>query len=466
MQRYVRVGPMLVAALAAALAGCGDGSAPAPGGSAGSAGTAGTAGTAGAGGAQALTYYRDVKPIVDARCTSCHVDKGIAPFSLTTPESAVAMKSIIKMRVHDRTMPPWPPSRSCNTFVDDRSLTDAEIATISSWVDSGAPLGDPSQTPAAVTAAGGLSRVDLSLPMPVDWAPQVSPDEYRCFLIDWPLAGTKYVSGFRANPGNQAIVHHVIAFLAPPSTVAEFQAKDDADPMPGYTCFGGPGAGGLPIWLGGWAPGSPGNDSPQKTGIKVQPGSKVVLQVHYNLINVKPGERPTDRTSVDFKLDDSVEREAAILPWADPRWARNKDMTIPAGEADVTQLFQFDPSIAMDRITGGVVPAGADFSIHSAGLHMHTRGTRGTLSLLRQGGAAPECLLQIDKWDFHWQGSYGFSQPKVFHPGDQLQIECHFDNTPQNQPLGPDGNPMPVREVNWGEGTSDEMCLGLFYVTR
>src|SRR5439155_10241228 len=30
-----------------------------------------------------LTYYRDVKPILETRCVSCHHDEGIAPFALT-----------------------------------------------------------------------------------------------------------------------------------------------------------------------------------------------------------------------------------------------------------------------------------------------------------------------------------------------------------------------------------------------
>ena len=59
--------------------------------------------------------------------------------------------------------------------------------------------------------------------------------------MDWPATTDTYITGFRANPGNAPIVHHVIAFLAQPSDVATYQQLDDADPAPGYVCFGGPG---------------------------------------------------------------------------------------------------------------------------------------------------------------------------------------------------------------------------------
>src|SRR5262249_21958843 len=127
------------------------------------------------------------------------------------------------------------------------------------------------------------------------------------------------------------------------------------------------------------------------------------------------------------------------------------------------------PSPFMDRLTGSVVAPNTAFTIWGAGLHMHTRGTHGRIGIRRSTTSATpgadDCALQIDKWDFHWQGSYSLVQPMQFAPGDQLELECHFDNTAGNQPLV-NGVPMPVRDVNWGESTTDEMCLGLFYITQ
>jgi hypothetical protein len=94
---------------------------------------------------------------------------------------------------------------------------------------------------------------------------------------------------------------------------------------------------------------------------------------------------------------------------------------------------------------------------------MHTRGTRAKLEIERAGGAK-ECVLEIPQWDFHWQGAYDLTQPKTARPGDRLALECHWDNSAANQPIV-GGQRQPPRDLNWGEGTNDEMCLGLFYVT-
>jgi hypothetical protein len=176
-------------------------------------------------------------------------------------------------------------------------------------------------------------------------------------VLDWPETAVRYVSGFRGNPGRPSIVHHIVAFLARPDEVATYQALEDADPEPGYACYGGPGRLGQAVtWLGSWVPGSSGSDYPEGTGIQVEPGSKVILQVHYNLSSANGG---ADRTSVSLRLESSV------------------------------------------------------------------------------------------------QNSYRFAQPKQLKAGERMAVECHWDNS------------LPgARDVGWGEGTSDEMCLGTFYMTQ
>ena len=97
---------------------------------------------------------------------------------------------------------------------------------------------------------------------------------------------------------------------------------------------------------------------------------------------------------------------------------------------------------------------------------MHLRGVQTTLDILRGGSTSTDaCLLDIPHWDFHWQGMYTLEQPVTFNPGDQLQLTCHWNNTDANQPKYPDGGQMAATDLNWGEGTQDEMCLGLLYVT-
>jgi hypothetical protein len=396
--------------------------------------------TSGGGAAGEPTYWEQVKPILDARCSTCHVEGGPAPFVTTDYAAVLPMRDAIKAYVADRVMPPWLASDGCNDYYADRSLTDEQIELLVKWVDAGAPEGDPAREGAALdVAASGLSRADLTIGMPGEYTPQTAPDDYRCFVIDWPETTTRYVTGFRARPGNGAIVHHVIAFLASPSQVATAEGLDAAEPGPGYTCYGGPGF--TPAWLGGWAPGNQGSDFPPDTGLPVEPGSKVVLQVHYNTLTAEP---QPDQTSIELKLDDSVKTEAWVQPWTNWEWLDGTGMGIPAHSTDVTHEFTFDPTLVL---TGGDA-----FTIYSVGLHMHTKGQSGRLEIQRQGGGS-ECLLDIPAWNFHWQGSYGLMKPTRFEPGDEMHLSCTWDN-PTDE------------DVHWGEGTTDEMCLGTFYLTR
>ncbi|MGZ3407772.1 MAG: monooxygenase, partial [Polyangia bacterium] len=132
---------------------------------------------------------------------------------------------------------------------------------------------------------------------------------------------------------------------------------------------------------------------------------------------------------------------------------QNHTMVIPAGAADQMYTFQFAPSAYFGYITNNVIPSGVPVTMYTGSLHMHTRGRKATLAIVHADGTK-ECMLDIPRWDFHWQGAYAFQQPKTFAPSDQIYLECHFDNSDSTM------------ERNWGEGTADEMCLGGFYVTR
>ena len=401
-----------------------------------------------------VTYYQDLKPIIDAKCTGCHQADGIAPFSLESYQDVADHGGEIELAVADGIMPPWPPNDECNQYLGDRSLSDEQKAVFQAWFDGGRREGDPARPGAPIQVeTAQLSRVDLELELAAEYMPQTTidrPDEYRCFVIPWPETATRYVTGFRATPGNPSVVHHVIAFLATADQVATYQALDDAEDGMGYTCFGGTG-GPAREWIGAWAPGSLGQDVPAGTGLRVDPGSAVILQVHYNVLT--DGVAP-DRTAIQFKLDDAVDKIARVQPWASPSWLSDTGMKSPAGDADVTHSFQYDAT---------VLTSGKPFTIYAAGLHQHMLGTHSKLSIERPGGASA-CLLQIDRWNFHWQGAYGLRTPATFMPGDQLKVECHWDNSPQHQPLVR-GERLPPRDVYWGEGTTDEMCLGIFYIT-
>jgi hypothetical protein len=263
----------------------------------------------------------------------------------------------------------------------------------------------------------------------------VAPDDYRCFLLDVEAPTGAYVTGFAVDPGVDAIVHHVIAYLATPDLVATYEALDAEDAMTGWTCFGGPGGDVAASWLGGWVPGSLGDDYPQGTGIPVPEGSKVVLQIHYNTAF---SAAVPDETSVSFAVDTEIDHPAAMVRWTDADWL--EDLLIPAGESDVVYAYDA-PS-----------PYDSDVKIYSVGLHQHLLGESSSLVVHRADGT-DACLLDIPDWDFHWQGSYFLEEPVTVGAGDTIEVTCHWDNA-----AGTD-------DVTGGEGRADEMCIGILYGT-
>lgn len=400
----------------------------------------------------AVTYHGHVRAVLERHCVSCHQPGNIGPFPMTDYAEAHALRESIAFVMEDGSMPPWMPADGCAEYQGQPTITDDDVALVRAWVDGGAPEGDPDdyQAPPPVPPTG-LSRVDLELTLPEPYLPTAQPDDYRCFLLDWPQTTTTYVTGFEALPDDLRTVHHMIAFAIAPAQVEEYEALDAADPALGYTCFGGPGGAitgpeSAGTWLGAWAPGGATGDFPAGTGLAMPAGSKVVLQIHYNTL---VGDVGPDASGVQFKLDDEVERVAFTMPWADPGWLTG-NMPIPAGQAGVVHTWSFDPTLVMDLFTDAIPPY-QPIEIHSAVHHMHKLGTRGEQRIDRADGSTT-CLLQLPRWDFDWQQIYRFAEPIRFEPGDDLHLGCEWDN-------------RAGEATNWGEGTGDEMCLGVYYIT-
>ena len=426
------------------------------------------------------TYYGEAKAILDARCVTCHQVGDIGPFPLTTYQEVMPFKGTVRWAIANGTMPPWQPSDDCNTYRDNIDLTPSEKDVLLAWLDGGAPEGDPANEPVPLNSpASEPFEVDISLQLPEPYTPTVEPDDHRCQLIPWPATETLFVTGSRVTPDQRSIVHHVIIFVVGPEQVAEYQAYDDAEEGPGYTCYGGPtpanasSSGGIgsgpriPEQLGFWVPGVRSAPFPSGTGIRVEPGSMLVAQMHYNTSSSAP---VADQSVVEIATTDSVEKEATVLQAVDFGWVSNGQfggdaMTIPAGEKDVAHdtSIAFD-SIIVERARGTLgLAKDAPLVLYTAGHHMHALGQTQYTELQHADGGT-SCLLDTPDWDFAWQGRYTFANPVTFGGEDTLWMECTWDNSERNQPIV-DGEVKEPVDVAWGEGTSDEMCLSGFYVT-
>ena len=386
----------------------------------------------------APTWHQDVRPVIESSCVNCHQEGAVGGFSLETYEDVQLLKTQVADAVAERRMPPWRAVDGCADYRDDISLSQEEIDMVVEWVDAGAPLGDPEQTrvgepPQTV----GLERVDLSLPIPVAYEVNTDiADDYRCFAVDWPMDEDVYVTGYEVKPDRADLVHHMIAYIIPGSYAESLAALEAEDGLPGYECFGGPG----PIsqadaaWLGAWAPGAVQGPLPNNIGIPMEADSMLVLQMHYNS---RSGATGSDQTSIDFTVETEVENPGTIQPFTNPTWVFSGGMTIPANTEGVSHSFGMEIS--------------RDLVFHSANLHMHTRGRTGSMEIQRTDGTN-DCMIEIDDWDFDWQRSYVFEEPKLLNAGDVWHLDCSWDNPTDN-------------DLDWGEGTGDEMCLGTALVT-
>ncbi|MCA9688666.1 MAG: monooxygenase [Myxococcales bacterium] len=427
-----------------------------------------TAGTTTAGDDE-LTWWRDVEPIVRKKCMSCHYEGGIAPFSLESYESFAAFGSYLAPVVEAGVMPPWPADNDCNDYLNNRALSDEQLETILTFVAGDMPEGDPADAPEDNEPPPRELVPDVVIDMPESYtSPSTVEDDYRCFLIPWPEEYTdpRFITGVEILPGEPRIVHHVIVYAVSEADVPAYTALDDADPGAGYTCYGGPGpTNGTARWVGGWVPGQVPVFMPEGVGTQIDPGTNLIMQVHYHPIGM---ELP-DRSAIALELAESVERRGEILPLADFKWlASDGSMLIPAGEPAATHQVSIthdNPLLANILINRLGLTVDTELEIINAGLHMHTFGTHGRVELRDPAAQSSECVLDVPRWDFNWQMGFDLAEPARFSPGQELNVQCWWDNSAENQPIV-DGVKQEPKDLDWGEGTSDEMCLGILYITN
>ena len=297
------------------------------------------------------------------------------------------------------------------------------------------------------------ARQDLLLDIGDTYQPGAkSADDYRCFVIDpgsptqAGLPEAKYLRAGEVLPDNKGIVHHVVVFEIDAAHAADAKAKDAAESGPGYTCFGGAGVAGSQITLA-WAVGGEVNRLADNQGTLLNKGSVFVVQLHYNLANYRG---VGDRTRVRFEFAPTPpEYDVRYLPLLYP-----PGVQIKAGDPQANQVIAAPVSQILKFLK---LPGLTEVTITSAFLHMHVLGKTITTSLNSQ------TLLDIANWQFGWQQTYFLSQPVLAKATDLLTLTCQWDNSPANQPVI-DGKQQPPKDVRFGEGTGDEMCVTLLGV--
>ena len=396
------------------------------------------------------TYHGEIRALIEANCVGCHQDGGIGPFRLDDPDTVKALAGSIVGEVETRRMPPWGMEPDCREVTGSARLSDEQVAAFVAWRDNGFPEGDPADykapKPSEIrrtrTAEEILGAPDISLEPAEPYTPDAQrPDDYRCIVMPHTFDRDTFVYATDVIPDKLDVVHHVIVFVVPEADVPAVEEFDAADPGPGYNCFSDTGIEGADA-IGGWVPGSQAGSASSEVAIRVSRGSRVVVQMHYNIAGRDPADIPGDATSVALWTLPEGQYPSYLLT---SLWVPNVNLDIPAGEAQ--SLHSATMRFPVDGLAVAVSP------------HMHLLGKTINTDLIRPNGNT-ECLTRVDDWDFDWQRNYEFAESAAvpISISDEIRITCGYDNSPANQPVV-NGVRRDPTDVTWGEGTYDEMCL-------
>jgi hypothetical protein len=328
--------------------------------------------------------------------------------------------------------------------------------------------------------------------MPQPYTPSapygVGTDDYRCFLLDPALVDPAFVTGINVLPGSPDVVHHVILFRVPPDDVALAEELDATEQGQGWTCFGGTGlerTGGeldSAPWIGAWAPGGGESVLGRGIGIPLEPGSRVIMQVHYNLLN----GGGSDLSSAQLRLAPGDAKlaplETVLLPAPVelPCRPEHADGPLCARDDAVQDVVdRFGPSAGwmlsgLQLLCGGGEQTAGEvqhcdrevssrMTVRAVAGHMHLLGREIRIEV-NPGQPDARTLLDIPVWNFDDQSAQPLDHPVVVEPGDTLRVTCRHSQ--ELRDLLPAFEGQPDRYVVWGDGSTDEMCLGILLVTR
>jgi Tfp pilus assembly protein PilF len=379
--------------------------------------------------ADPVTFSKDVAPIVFRHCTSCHRPGEIGPFSLQNYRDVRQRMTLVVDATARRVMPPWKPDGAPGLFLDDRSLSDAEIRIIKDWAAADGPEGDPHDLPPAPTFATGwqLGAPDVVVTMSEAYTLRPDgPDLFRTFVLPIATTTAKYVRAIEFRAGNGRGVHHANIGV---DRTRSSRRLDAADPEPGYVGSKVQDAAYPPGYLLGWTPGQQPRPSPDGMPWRLEADSDLIVQLH-----LQPTGRPEPvQVSVGFFFTDEK-------PVRTPLGLRMGSETIDIAAGNGAYEIADSYVLPVDAQVIAVQP-----HAHNLGREMVAQAT------LPDGSSRP--LITIRDWDFRWQDVYRYAQPIELPKGSRIAMRFTYDNSAANP-----RNPFqPPHRILWGQNTTDEM---------
>ena len=393
--------------------------------------------------ASAPEFHKDIEPLLQAHCQTCHRPGEIGPMPLLTYDDTRKWAKAIKQAVLSRKMPPWFADNTVQHYSNDVTLSPAEIETIKNWVDAGAPEGNAKFAPAprAFVEGWNIGKPDMVVEMPAAYEiPARGTVEYTYIVIPTHFQQDVWVQALEIRPQDRAHVHHIVLYerqpgskwlreypvgvpFVPAPRAGRKQRSSDGDRISEGSI--------ADEWLVGYAPGTQPYTLPAGTAFRIAAGADFVLQIHYTP-NGTPGSDKS-RIGLVFAKTPPTKR-AFIATVADDGFA------IPPGAASYSAKAE--------------LTLAADVQLLEVGPHMHLRGKAMDLRAIYPTGES-EILFHVPHYDFNWQISYYLDTPKPLPRGTKLEVTGTWDNSANNR-----FNPDPTAEVRWGDQSWEEMLLG------
>jgi hypothetical protein len=394
--------------------------------------------------AAGATFYRDVQPILQERCQSCHRAGEIGPMPLGSYDEARPYARAIKQAVVARKMPPWNVDAPAGKFHNDPSLALREIDTLAAWADTGAAAGDVKDAPPPRTFVHGWSigKPDVVYDAQPYDVPASGTIEYTYLIVPTGFAEDRWMTAAEVRPGNRSVMHHANVYVREPdsSWLRDYPKGKWFVPGERGQRFGlggasSAGASAREQMIAGYIPGRPAKQVPPGYGMLVPAGSDLIFQMHYTT-NGTPAK---DQTKIGFVFAKAAPTKRVIRIQAS-----NADFVIPPG--------------ASSHPVSGTALLGVECELIDAYPHMHYRGKSMALAALFPDGRR-ESLVDVPRYDFNWQLVYEFSDRLQLPKGTLLRADATFDNSASNRL-----NPDPKAAVRWGDQSWEEMMVGFFDV--
>jgi hypothetical protein len=386
-----------------------------------------------------VTFTKDIAPIFQNKCESCHRADGMAPMSLATYEDARPWAKSIAARVGARQMPPWHIDKTVGIqkFKNDRSLNDEQVDTILAWVTAGAPKGDPQDMPAPKkwsddstwNLAGKYGQPDLVVKSPEYKMPAVAQDAWWRPTVPTGLTEPRWVRAIEIRPvGKNArkITHHALARLV--------QQED----MPTELFTNDPNVAGDGLFME-WAVGKNGDEMRPDSGRLMLPNSKITWEMHYHAVG------------------EEISAHTELAVWFYPKGQEPKHREVLAlfntfsGQAPGARALDIAPNQV--TTTESFVTLKENARIENFQAHMHLRGKGMSMEAIYPDGRR-EMLSQVTDFNFNWHNMYIYDDDvaPLLPKGTILHFLAWYDNTKGNK-----ANPDPDQWVGWGDRTVDEM---------